>query len=190
MFSIAKILTGLTWSNVAGWGGSFLAYCFRHWKEVLMCLMSVVIVYQVGQTRHYHKLYDNCQSLRKEDKKNYETAQKDAASKNKREVAAAEDKWKGVADTTKKVYDEKLKNAYAAVSRYANGVRSQAAPRPTSNGSLPQAANAPDGSDGPGKGALVPVTTGDLNVCAENTVKAEQWQEWWKGVVANWPKAQ
>lgn len=178
----AKTLTGLTWSNALGWAIS-------HWKDIFSALLVVTVVGKTIEARHYHRAYTNCTALRKADKAAYEDAQKSAAVKNKAEVQAAETLWKAAGVKVAGEYDDKLKTAYAAVARYANGVRSQTTPRPTGVGGVPQAPRATEGSDGPGSGALIPVPTGDLNVCAENTIKAQEWQEYWKSVVANWPQS-
>lgn len=78
--------------------------------------------------------------------------------------------------------EKQLADARAAVADY---VRMHAAPAADSSGSRTAAVSftpaAASASAGAGSQALVPVS--DLSICADNSVKAQGWIDWWKAVV-------
>lgn len=177
------------WIKVLGWGKAGLDFCLRHWRETLIVFLAVLAYHNFAASRTWEKRTEVCGQARKADHAAYVLAQLEAKKKNVAEINLAESKWKDSAEHIKVIYDLKLKVAYGTVADYARRMR--ASPQGTAGvrdiSSTPDAAQ---GTDGPGQGSLIPVPIGDLNVCAENTVKAQEWQDYWKGVIKGWPKSQ
>lgn len=90
-----------------------------------------------------------------------------------RAVEAAQDK---VREEVSRDLESKLAAARAAVDDYARRLRAQAAQGGGGATPVPIASEAARAPAGAGTEALV----SDLQICAENTVKAEGWQAWWR----------
>lgn len=174
--------------KLLGWGQDALAFCLKHWRETLIVLLALLAYNNFAASRTWEKRADTCALARKADKAAYVAAQKEAEKKNKAEVALAETKWKDTAERVKAMYDIRLQDAYRNVAAYAR--RMLDSTTSPASGSDVSSTTDPAGIPlGAGAGALVPVPAGDLNVCAANTVKAKQWQDYWKGIAAGWPKS-
>lgn len=141
-----------------------------------------MVIVQTYRVQSWKATATECSLARKADKTAYEKAQSDAALKNRQEVAEKEKKWQESADKTQKAYNDNLKKAYASVAAYADGMRSKAATRTTSKPAVSETPQAPVGTNGAGSTALVLVPESDLYICATNTVKAEEWQDFWNGL--------
>jgi hypothetical protein len=173
--------------KLLGWGQTALAFCLKHWRETAIVLLAVLAYHNFSASQTWEKRADACKIARKADHAAYVAAQKEAEKKNKAEVAAAESKWKDTAERVKVMYDIRLQDAYRNVAAYAKRML-ESTTSPASGGDVSSTTDTSGVPLGAGAGTLIPVPAGDLNVCAANTVKAKQWQEYWKGVVAGWPR--
>jgi len=176
------------------------------WKLLQTFGLPIALVLSLLTGWHFQSLaaywsaqYDQCQSDRKADKKNYEDASKKAAIANQKTVTDTETHWKGVVANNTKAYNEKLNEAFASVDAYAQRLRSTPSGT-TSGGSRNGSVSATSGTPGVGQGASpstdlpadanerVCIPKSDLYIGAENTVKAQKWQDLWNGFLSKWPK--
>lgn len=157
-----------------------------HWRGVVILLLAAAVWHYASAASSWEQRYSTEHSLVTSNKKAYEQAQQSAALANANEVAATESHWQEVVTKTKESYDAKLATAQSLTRAYAVRMRNsgQAVASPSSTVQVPQAAEPSSGAASPSEEALILVPESDLNVCAENTVKAESWLEFWNGLTS------
>lgn len=166
----------------------FLSLLGKYWQYVVIVLLALSVLHLQDRAEVWHSKTVACEANRKQDAKDYASKQKTAEEKNKQEVAKTETHWQTIVNEQKTEYDGKLKNAYASVSAYADRLRSQTnAPRNAGTGSVPQTPLTTGVGQGTGEDAFVSVPTSDLYICAENTVKTQEWQKLWQRLVDSQP---
>lgn len=149
-----------------------------------------------GRANYWHDANVQCGKDREADKEAFKASAKKAADENKATVTATETKWKGVVAANEKTYEANLNDAYARIRAYSVRYTASATASGGASGpSVPATSGASGVGQGTGEstlvpsgGALVPVPQSDLYICADNTVKAQKWQELWNGLVEAWPK--
>jgi hypothetical protein len=165
----------------------------RWWPFGVIAALALLSVHLNSKVTHWRDQATICANARVADQATYKAAAAQAADNNKATVLATERKWQTVVDQTSKDYNAKLKAANSIVAGYIDGVQhNQAGARAANSGSATAAGLSPSsfsasGSIGTSEAALIPVPSNDLYVCSENTLKASEWQEFWKQVAAAQP---
>lgn len=103
------------------------------------------------------------------------TAQAEARAADLQHARDIEAAQNHVREEVSRDLEAKLASARAAADDYARRLRNQAAQGGSNRAHLPVVAEPPDAPDGPGETAILD----DLRICADNTVKAEGWRDWW-----------
>src|SRR5690242_15832884 len=73
-------------------------------KLVGILAAVAIICWQSSQIHKWHQQSDHCADARRLDRQSYETAQNDAAAKNREQVAAVEQQYKRNSDNEKDAY--------------------------------------------------------------------------------------
>ena len=111
---------------------------------------------------------------------NMKAASAKAAADNIAHVQAVETRDEQIRQEQTNALSIQITDARAAAARYAGLHHPAADQGHAGNGALPQAADTAGAVAGAGAEAVVPAA--DLDICAENTAKAQGWLEWWAKV--------
>jgi hypothetical protein len=159
------------------------------WKYIgiaLAILSAVLLVWRAPWAEHRQKAKDQAVIAALNGTiSNMRAASDKAAADNKAKVAATQAADEQTRKEQTDALSTKLVDARAAVAAYLQRLRdAQAHPGSAGTGPIPQTAGTPSPANGAGESAVVPVA--DLQICAENTVKSQGWQDWYRAVSANW----
>jgi len=167
-----------------------VALLAKYWQYFVIATLVLAGWHLSSRADYWHTASVECSQGRKADQDAYKAAQAEAKAVNIKTVADTEAKWKKASEDSQEDLNAKLSTARATVADYAARMRSNAtatAGRAANPTGVSGTAASAVVSDGNGEDTFVPVTVADLNICAENTVKAQGWQDFWKGVVAAQP---
>lgn len=169
-----------------GWAAAW-ALVKRFWPFGVMAALAILCLHLNSRATHWHDQASLCAQARKTDEANYRAASAKASNENKATVLATERKWQAVVADKDRQYNATIASANASVANYVDRMRNQTAAyrRSLAAAGVSPASFPASGANGAGEATLVPVS--DLNVCAENTVKAQTWQDFWKGIVTSQP---
>jgi len=159
-------------------------WCRKHWQTLVVVAAVFALALTIwrapwAEARQRDKDQAQITALQKT-VSDMQAASAKAEADNKAHVAATE----AADEQTRKVQTDALSaqlvDAHAAL---AGWLRSQAAAHNAGGNGVPQTPGSASSVDGAGQSAVVSVP--DLEICAENTVKAQGWQDWYKAVSAN-----
>lgn len=160
-------------------------WCRKHWQT----LVVVGAVFVIALTIWRAPWAENRQ--REKDQAQITTLQKTVDDMKAASAKAAADNKQHVLDvqtadekTRKAETDALSANLVDARAALAGWLRTHAQASPGNAGAsgLSQAANTAGAVDGTGQNAIVSIP--DLEICTENTVKAQGWQDWYRSVSA------
>lgn len=116
---------------------------------------------------------------------NFRAATAQAQAADQAHARDVEHRDAGISQEAQNDLTKQRDDAVARAADYARRLRAGTAESPVGGGSatgLPVPAGAAGAADGAGATAVVPAA--DLTVCAENSVKAQGWPDWWRKVSA------
>lgn len=153
-----------------------------HWKMAVFAGVALMLAIQTFRLSATEAALGVEKAGRALDRSAYEKAQAEAtalALSNKLKAEAEYARQANEADTRATDLSDQYR---AAVLRY------EAAQRASRATDLPKRANAPQGADGPGGGAVIPqgsilIPTGDALICGENTARLQSAHDW-SGMIA------
>lgn len=161
-----------------------------YWSQIALGLVILGMSITLGVTRH-------TLSVRTQTLHNTEMAYQNLQNevKNKTEAAKVADekhandihqKDEAVRIDHEQTIQDQLDRAKSAAADYARELRRKATGDTRSVGSsgVGPVAPTPGTTADPGKGSVVDETEDDLQICAENTVKAQGWPDWWHSIQA------
>lgn len=143
--------------------------------------IAIALLVTTAQRDDVRDQLANCRLARQLDTTEVERAAAESHAEDLQHALNVERTNQRIAQEKQHELEGQLAAARGAVARYV-GLQRDA----RSDLGSPAGAGGPEASDTPrdpartGETALVPVE--DLEVCAENTVKAEGWQDWWREV--------
>lgn len=144
--------------------------------------LGIMLLFARADADHWHQKADRCVELRKLDKANYTKAATEARLKATEAARQKELQNAKISEETQNVLSVKLENARAIANDYArrlrnNGAAAARSGRQADPGGTSTAARDPVGA---GEGTVISVA--DLQICTENTVKAQGWQDWYRQI--------
>lgn len=162
----------------------------KYWSQIALGLLALGLNISLGITRNTLSVrtqtLTNTQNAFTNFKKDVELNTEKAKADDLAHAKAVQE----ADDKIKTESENELQNKLAAANRrateYATKLRNSANPSPRSVGpaGVPETSPAPAGIDGASQSSLLDEVEADAQVCAENTVKAQGWQDWWKQVEA------
>lgn len=148
------------------------------WKKIGYALLAIGIASFIWH-RGYHSRDAEVAALN-QTIANMKAASAQAAADNLAHVRAVEAKNAAIQKDMEDALETQLADARAAAGAFVVRQRAQAA---TDNAGAGRVSDPPDATgsiDDAGGKTLVP--DDDLRICAENTVKAQGWADWWKAI--------
>lgn len=150
------------------------------WRTLALALLAVAL----GQTIHAKNLrgdLDGCRKAREIDHLIVADATQRAKAADLQHALKVERDNARIAQEKQHELESQLAAARGVAARYASlHPAPQADPGRSGTSGEPGVADPARGTDEAGAQAVVPAE--DLTVCAENTILAEGWQEWWQSV--------
>ncbi|WP_293854485.1 hypothetical protein [Sphingomonas sp. SCN 67-18] len=144
-------------------------------------LLALVILLSIqkAETRHWKKQYEGEKAAHALTVANYGKAAAEAAAADLAHARTVETKYATIAKEQSDDLSRKLEAARASAADYARRLRtaSQADPGRGAAAHMSGAASATGDPAGSGEAAEL-----DAMICAENTVKARGWRDWWNRV--------
>lgn len=161
------------------------------WKEIAILALVLTVWHVSNKASHWHDQTEIAQVGREADRKAYEAATAKAEAKNVAEVQKIQEQWQQKVTKIEGDYDAQLASAKSDVASYVSRLReAYAAARATGDTGISRVPFAAGGSEATSRDSptsLIPVPESDLYICAANTVKAEQWQQFYGGLRQKWP---
>lgn len=164
-----------------------LTLLLKYWQQILLGGTAIALALALVVTRH--TLANRTESLHNltVSAANFQQAVSLATAKAEADDIAHSN---AVKEQDEKIRNDneadlktKLANADALANAYANRLRSATASANTRGGKGPSLPAAPDPS-GPATGPSPDPVVDDTRICAENTVLAQGWQDWFKDAQA------
>lgn len=164
----------------------------RFWPYLLAGVVAVALCVSLALTRS--KLTHARESLAAEQKAHaadiasWKAATTAAQAADKAHAAQVAQQYTQISQETQDALTDKLQDARTQLADYARRMRAnaQAADNHGSGSAagVPEASGAAEVADGSGADTLIPTSRSDLEICTENSVKAQGWQDWYKQVSA------
>ena len=157
------------------------AFLRRYWPQALAAIAIALLgIFATVQTFRLQSTAEKLETERlgrASDRKDYQRAQAEATANALSDKMKKEAEYAAKADEADARYADLSGQYRAAVLRY------QAAQRAAGGSDLPGAAQAAQGGDRPGGGAVIPVgdiliPQADALICAENTARLEAVRAW------------
>jgi hypothetical protein len=151
----------------------------RHWKLIAMGLLAVAFALQTLRANHYAAKAETCAIARKNDRKAYELASKEAEARAVAQKQAVEASYRAKAERTDDDYQTALSRAQRASDAYARRMRAQVSGGASGSTPASSPSDGPEGPDRSGSDAVV-VTRDDFDILVENSVRLEAAHQWAK----------
>ena len=150
------------------------------WIALALAVLALVLgIERCGYTRGRHSRDAEVAALTGTIA-NMKAASAKAAADNIAHVQAVETRDEQIRQEQTNALSTQITDARAAAARYASMHHPAADQGHAGDGRVPQAADAAGAVAGASAEAVVPAA--DLDICAENTVKAQGWWDWWAKV--------
>lgn len=158
-------------------------FIWTHKAWAIIAVLGLVLLFSKMEARRWHKQADHCAAARLADQRGWQAAYDKAVADDAAHIAAVKARDDQITQEKTHALETQLVDARTAVARYARLHPASAANQGSAGAATVPAASDPASAvDGAGSEAIVSVA--DLEICADNTIKAAGWRDWWAEVSA------
>lgn len=169
------------------------AFALRHWKLIgvglIIAFLASYSAYQRGQAVKWHNAHDKAVAAHQRDLVTIKLSMQQAIADNAAKVIAKERAAAAITERTNDELQSDLVDARALAADYARRMRvNRTCASDSGQAGNTEIASAPSDSATAGGETFVSIPSDDLRICADNTVKAQSWADWYRELRDQWNK--